>query len=464
MSSRKMLRLIIVMAVLLVLVLAGYFLVDRSKQKQEDAEQSELDSLQLFSFSSEHVNTITFETKEGNFKIENVSGTWELTETDYPYDLKLNPYYINTVCANICILKADQKYSIEPDRLSAYGLDEPTVVTCHVGNTAYTLYVGAASATQECYYVMLPDDDTVYGISYEVGRLLQGDTSYLRSHSMIPYHETAITAYSIKRSALPDIVLDLRNNLWHMKEPLPDGNINSATVKSMLTNVTRVEVDGFVTAEKGVDLKPYGLDHPDYTLTVETEEESCVLQCAFAPEDNSNLYVLNEETGLISVISASAAGFLNTLPEELLNDTLLSVNFEDVAEVDVAVDEDIRFTMTMDHENGQYLLDDTDVMASGDNGFKTFRNLFDTVARISYAAMELNAAIPEDAEPACTFAFTMTDGKTTTLTLIESGEENIYWALLDGSYTGLTVRRRALTGNTGVLDFYERMTDILDNQ
>lgn len=463
MSSRKMLRFIIGMAVLLVLVVTVYLLVDSSKKKEEDAAQAELDSLQLFSFNSDNVNLITFETDEGNFRIEFVSGEWTLTETDYPYDLDLNPYYINSVCAYMCDLKASSKISVTPDRLDAYGLTEPTVLTCYEGSTPHTLYVGGPSATQECYYAMLPGDDTVYSISYESGRLLEGTTFYLRSHDLIPFHETKVTAYSIERSGLPDLVLHMKDDaMWYMDEPLKGGNINSATVKSMLTNVTRIEVDGFVTAEKGVDLSPYGLDHPDYTLTVGAEDEKdCVLLFAYAPEDNSKLYVLNKDTGLISVLSVSSAGFLNTAPEELMNDTLLSLNFQDASGVEAQVD-DLTFTMTMDHEAGAYQLNDTDVAALGSSAVSTFKNLFDTMAKITYESLDPDADIPEDAEPACRFAFTLKNGSETELTLIQSGDENIYWALVDGSYTGCTIRRRSLTSNTGVLNFYERMTDLID--
>lgn len=461
MSSKKMLRLIIVMAVLLVLTVAGYLLVDRSKQKQEEEAQSELDSLQLFSFDSNKVDTVTFETEEGSFKIETVSGVWTLTETDYPYDLELNSYYINSVCAYMCNLTANSKISVEADRLDAYGLAEPTILTCYEGSTPHTLYVGGPSATEECYYAMLPGDDTVYSIAYEAGKLLEGTTFYLRSHDLIPYHETKVTAYSIERSALPDLVLHAEDAMWYMDEPLKGGNINSATVKSMLTNVTRIEVDGFAAEEKGIDLAPYGLDHPDYTLTIKSEDGNCVLLFAYDPEDSSRMYVLNKDTGLISFIAASSTGFLNTRPEELMNNTLLSINFHDAAKLEVQVD-DLSFTMTMDHESGQYLLDGTDVASIGSNAVSTFKNLFDTMAKLTYETLELDADIPEDAEPACRFAFTLTDGSETELTLIQSADENIYWALIDGSYTGFTIRRRSLTSNTGVLNFYERMTDLID--
>lgn len=463
MSSKKMLRLIIVMAVLLVLVIVSYLLIDQHKQNQENAELEEQASLQLFSFPSENVNTIIFQTDEGDFKIEAVNGLWELTETDYPHDLKLNSYYVNTVCANMSSLKALRKFTVEADRLEGYGLAEPAAVTCYEGSIPHTLYVGSASATEEYYYVMLPGDDTVYGIDFTTGSMLRGSTFNLRSHILIPYHETEITGYSVKRKNDLSLILEKQDGLWHMREPLPDGNVNSATVNSMLTIVTRTEVDLFVEAQQGVDLSAYGLNDPDYTLEIQTDDESCVFQFAYDPKNNSMMYVLNQNNDVISAIAVSETGFLNTKPTELMTSKLLSVRFEDTTELEASIDGQ-HFTMNMEHEDGRYLLDGTDVAAINSNAFNMFKNLFDTMALMDYETMDLDADIPEDAEADCEFRFTLTDGSETVLTLVQSEEENLYWAFIDGSYTGLTVRRRALSGNTGVLEFYKRLSDIIDTQ
>ncbi|MDE5564613.1 MAG: hypothetical protein K2I93_05610 [Oscillospiraceae bacterium] len=61
MSSRKMLIAIIVMAALLAAAAGGYFLVDRTKQQAEDAQQAELASLQIVDFHADMVDDVTFD-------------------------------------------------------------------------------------------------------------------------------------------------------------------------------------------------------------------------------------------------------------------------------------------------------------------------------------------------------------------------------------------------------------------
>ncbi|MBR3629287.1 MAG: hypothetical protein IKN55_02300, partial [Oscillospiraceae bacterium] len=61
----------------------------------------------------------------------------------------------------------------------------------------------------------------------------------------------------------------------------------------------------------------------------------------------------------------------------------------------------------------------------------------------------------------CLFRFTDAAGEVTELKLCRTEDENIYLAFINGTNTHMTVRRRSLTGNTGVLNFYEKLTDAI---
>ncbi len=464
MSSRKMLIAIIVMAVLLAVAAGGYFLVDRTKQQAEDAQQAELDALQLFAFNEEMVDAVTFDMEEGSFQIEAADSSWVLTETDYPHSLTLNSYYINSVVSYMANLTALQKFDIEENKLDAYGLDEPVIVTCRQGDTTYTLYVGDASVTEEYWYVMLPDDDTVYGIDYNEGAVLHGGIQYLRTRYILPFYEVNISALTLEKDNEVYIDMKQQNGQWHMDAPLKGANVNSAQVKSLLTTLTRIEADSFVAViEDKAKLTDYALELPAYTLTVISSGETYTLDFSVNPQDDSSMYVLQRETGLLSTLSTSSAGFLQMQPEEFLEKKLLDVPFANARSLEVQVD-DTAFTLTMDAEKGEYQFNDTTIPVTDSNLTGLFQNLYDTVANLSYETLDLTAEIAENAKAACTFRFTAADGTETVLTLIQTeADENLYYAVLNGDYTGMIVRRRSLTGSTGVLNFYEKFTDALEN-
>ena len=457
MSTKKMLRLIIIMAVLVVVSIVGYLVVDNNKRKEEQAQIEEEQSLQLFNFNSDLATEVIFDSKEAYFKCENKDGTWTLTDTDYPFNLELNHYYINVVCATMSSLLAEEKIGVDSSRLEEYGLDDPSSITCYAGGIEYKLLLGNTSATGEYRYVMLPEDEnTVFCVDATTASALEGESQYLRIHDIIPYQENDIIGYRIDRKN-DSVSLEMQDGLWHMSEPLPDANVNSATVNSMLTTITRFEVDGFLTADPDADLSQYGLDQPDVTLTIQTADETTVLQ--FADQGNGLYNMLNENTDVVSTVTNS--GFLETKATELLMDTVISLSFYDASALEVT-SEDISFTMEMDHEAGQYLFNGEDVAPLGEDAVTAFTNLFQSAAQIPFTDMDADAKIPEDAEPVYTFRFTMNDGTDTTLTLVQKDADN-YYAVADGKYTGLYISSDVMSETLGLYQTYEALTDIVND-
>ncbi len=136
MSSKKILIAVIVLVVLLGGAIAGYIAVDRSKTREENASQAEADSMQLFNFNVDSIDTVSIDNEDGHFLITSENGPWELKETDYPNDVNLNPYYITAVVTYMCDLQAVQKVEADPGKLASYGLDKPVVITCSSGSTS----------------------------------------------------------------------------------------------------------------------------------------------------------------------------------------------------------------------------------------------------------------------------------------------------------------------------------------
>ncbi len=461
MSSKKMRIITIGTVLLLVLALVGYFAADFFIGQKEKAEADEAASLQLFNFEAGSIDKVVFDTDEGFFQIEMVDSVWAITEQDYPHEFILNSSYISIVCSYLSHLTADRKFDTEGKSLNDYGLETPSVLTCYAGDTTYTLEVGQPSATQEYFYVKKPDNDTVYGISFEYGSVLSGDTSMLKSPYLINAMDNEIE--SIRLTSGKDVNFDMvRAEVgWELLAPLPDAVPNIPKVGSMLTALVRFKVDSFVTiADETTDLAQFGLDKPAHTLTVTTlDGTTTTIHFADYSETDTFLYLIYEESGQIATLSTTTAAFLNTSVTELLNEEVMYVSYADTAAVD-AIADDISFHMDIDFANGQFAFEGEDIDALGSEAISNFKYLFDSMSNLKYETIDPDAVIPEDAEPALVFHYTMTDGSEQELSLIAI-DESTYWAMVNGKYTGQIVRRRAVSGNTGVLTFYEKLTDFL---
>ncbi len=461
MSSRKLKRLVLILVVLLVFALGGYLITDSIMKKKEQAAADEEASMHLFSFDPISISKVTMDTKAGSFVMDFADSTWKITETDYPYDITLNTAYISTICSYMSELTAVTKFDSSPDKLADYGLAEPTVLVCSTGSTEYTLHLGNATPTQEYFYAMVPGNDTVYGIAFDQGSILCGDIAKLKSPYMLNYNDADICALTLERENEVIFDLEKKNDLWAINAPLKDANISSATVNSLITALVRLEIDTFVgTKAEGISPEQYKLDKPYATLTVKsTEGKETIID--FAPHDAHDgvLYILYRNEQEVATMAQSSTNFINAELSELMNKEILLMDYYQTASVDAVVD-DISFRMEMDEENGIRVFDGMDITALGAEGITTFRALFDTMSNLSFEELQLDADVDVTAEPAVSFRYTMQDGTERELALIPA-DDSTYWALVDGEYTGLTVRRRSLSGTSGVLTFHERMTDLI---
>ncbi len=461
MSSKKMQRLVIILAVVLLFAVGGYLITDGVMKKKEQAEADEQASMHLFSFDPLTISKVTMDTKEGSFVMDFIDSTWQITETDYPYDLTLNTAYISTVCSYMSELTAVTKFDSSPEKLADYGLADPAVLVCSTGNTEYTLHLGNATPTQEYFYAMVPGNDTVYGISFDQGSILCGDIAKLKSPYMLNYYDADICEIILEREN--EVVFDLekKNDLWAMNAPLKDANISSATVNSLLTSLVRLEIDTFVgTKAEGISPAQYDLDKPYATLTVKSlEGKETIID--FAPHDvhDGVVYILYRNEQEVATMLQSSTNFINAELSELMNKEIMLMDYYQAASVDAVVD-DISFRMEMDEENSIRKFDGMDVTALGAEGITTFRALYDTMSNLAFEELVLDADVDVTAEPTIRFRYTMQDGSEHELSLIPA-DDSTYWALVNGEYTGMTVRRRSLSGNTGVLTFHERMMDLI---
>ncbi len=464
MSSKKIRIALIAMLVLLGAAGGGYALVDHMKKQEEQAAMEEAASLKLFSFSTSDITGVDITNPDGHFKIDAANGVWTLTETDYPHTFTLNEYYLNVISTSMSDLTALRKIDADASQLASYGLDAPVTITFHAGSEEYTLYVGAGSVTREYCYVMVPGDDTVYAIDYEDGEILRGGIGYLRNSYMINCFETNITEFSLDHDGT--ISYDLYKDTagqWQLRAPVTGVDINTVQVTSILTDLVRIEYLSFeeVSAEENT-LAKYGLDDPAYTLTVKTADSAIVLQFPEYDSNDAVVYVYEPETGAIGTIAMRDTAFLTGKWLHLLEEKLLRIPFADAKALDVTVD-DMTFTLTIDRENQQYLLDDIDITALSDSTAMDFEYLYASVSEIGFEEVVEHPQLPEDPEPACTFRYTLDDDTQRELTLVPI-DDVTYWAYVDGRCVGMTVRRNALSGTSGVLNFLEKLTDSLDEQ
>ncbi|MDE6657166.1 MAG: DUF4340 domain-containing protein, partial [Oscillospiraceae bacterium] len=378
MSIKKIRILIIILLVIVAMSITAYMAVDKMKTNEENQAREEALSLNLFSFDYNDINKVEIQNADGYFKIETVDTSWGVTDTDYKYEFELNAYYINSICSYMSNLTALKKLSVPAESLNNYGFAEPVILTCYDStNTAYTLYIGDATATEEYYYAMLPDDSTVYEIEFNKGDVLHGGMAYLKSPYMLKYYDVNISDVILEHDSETIFNISNASGAWEMLKPLDNAQVNSANINSFLTTLSRLEIESFVTmVEDSSDLIKYHLDNPAYRLTVKTKDnETTTIDFADFDKNDGSVYLVYEETGQIATMTINSLSFLQTQPSELLSDKVYSPNFTDISKLEIQVD-DLEFTMTMNHEESSYFLDDINISEQNSDIQALFQSLF----------------------------------------------------------------------------------------
>ncbi len=469
MSTRKMKALVIGLIVMLIVAVCAYIAVDTLKTREEQAALEEEKSLQLFDFDADSIDKVDIEVPEGNFTVENSADGWTITDTTYPHDIALNTYYINTICNYMSDLTALKKLTVSTEELANYGFEAYCPLTCYAGGTAYTIYLGNPSATEDYYYVMRPEDSTVYAIDFDKGEIMKGGLTYLQDPYMITWMDVNINY--VRLSNKNNIIFEIEKDdseKWQMLEPLKRSPLNAANINSMLTSVTRLQIERFIkVAETPQDLIDYHLDNPAYQFTLKTETgETMTIDFASFKKEDTSVYLVYEESGQIATMDIGSVAFLQTKASEIMTDKIYSPEITDVSVLDVTVD-DLHFTMNMNHEESKAFFtsagfaDETEISGNTNEIQKAYHELFSSVSNLTYDSLELDAEIDKEAQPSVIFHYTLTDGTETEVTLVPV-DDTYYQSFIDGEYTGKIVRRRALSGNAGVLTYHEKLIDLLE--
>lgn len=461
----KPIRWIIALIVAVVALCAIYFVVDRQADDKEKRQQAGA-AKTLFDFESSTVTRITLENEDGYFAFDwdMTNGTWQLSSAD---QFSFNTYAVSTICNYFSELSSEKTVVFDCDNTAVYGFDSPTVLKAYTtdkGEDApYILYVGDSTPTYDAYYAMVPGSNDVYTIGYTQGSIFCADKNMLKNTYLFDTFSTLVDYCEIM--ADDETVFRLERDedtMWHMTAPRSYGVYNSA-VTELMDTLVRVQVDSFVE-ENPDDLAQYGLDDPKYTLKLRgiINGQQVYRELLFGDmiTDNDNetqMYGYLSDSKQVFIITAAAVSFLKAGAIDYVFPYCVNVDVADLSRVEIDMGDvyDLHETMYLDYANEQYALGDVDIDAYDDDDIMTlYQNFFRAVSNLKFTAMDLDA-VPQG-EAAITIRYVHLDGSETVLTFIPEAENNFY-LMINGEYTGLTVRLNRFTGSSGMVLSYEAL-------
>ncbi len=313
MNKKKKKNTITIILLLLVLILSGigYGMLKshNNRVEREKAEkEAEDNSVMLNDFEADSIVNLTVTSKDENFAFVKEGDTWILQgEEDYP----LSQSKLTSMAAGIAKLSATRMVVENPEDLSEYGLNQPSILIKAVTTEGkeYSLQIGDKLPTDTDYFGTT-SDDTVYVIpmatrtKYAVTKEELFDVESSPSITADNIREVKVTSQSYGDFHMeydennPTDYSGMGTYPWFMK----DGYVNPINMDNTMTSEILSNYTVF-SFSKGIDYKAenqkkYGLTNPRAKvfvryLSTEGEEKTYTLLIGDTDSDG-NYYVSPE--------------------------------------------------------------------------------------------------------------------------------------------------------------------------
>lgn len=313
MNKKKKKNTITIILLLLVLIASGIGygmlkLHNNRVEKEKSEKETKDNSVMLNDFEADSIASLTVTSKDENFVFAKVGDTWILQgEEDYP----LSQSKLTSMVAGIAKLSATRMVAENPEDLSEYGLNQPSILIKAVTTDGkeYSLQIGDKLPTDTDYFGTTADD-AVYVIpmatrtKYAVTKEELFDVESSPSITSDNIREVKVTSQTYGDFHMeydennPADYSGMGTYPWYMK----DGYVNPINMDNTMTSDVLSNYTVF-SFSKGIDYKKenqknYGLANPSAKvfvryLSTEGEEKTYTLLIGDTDSDG-NYYVSPE--------------------------------------------------------------------------------------------------------------------------------------------------------------------------
>jgi len=455
----KLYRNIIILVAVLIVLAGAYLIIDRTIKP--DNTEAEDKRIELSKFDSEMVDELTVESTDGKFVFKKNGTEWELISGG---NFKIDATNVNAIAVNAADLKAYKLIEENASSLEKYGLDNPYKITVKLSDgTETALEVGNMTPTKEAYYIKKKDSKSVYAVYAYIGDLLVADKYELRNKYIFDVYSTDVIKFSLDRNGKRVFSTEKsKESGWMILEPI-QGKTNLVRVSTILDSFVRSSVTEYVE-ENPQDLAKYGLDNPSYVIEAATDKEKIKLFLGKESDTEYAYYGRIDGSNEILSIDSSALSFIDIKAIEVCENLVYTPSIYDVSEVVVNIDGNTR-TLKIESdsakpEEDKFNIDGIDVVGKGDEAISAFRNYYRSLIGIIYEDIEILDQKPTGT-PEITITYTMETAPGKMVVEFIPKDERNYYALRNGEYVGMVVKKKVFDEADGPRKNYEKLMEVL---
>jgi len=275
---------------LILLVLAvglggyAYFVESKNDSSRDKITKRE----KVFTVESEKIDEMTVKSANGDVtKVKKVNNAWKIVS---PSALESDPAEVSAITTALAGLEREKVVEEAPPSLKEFTLDPARIsVTFHVtGETAtHRLDVGVKTPMGAELYAKVDDKPAVFLIGSYREDSLNKSTFNLRDKTVLTFDRDAANFLKIDDGKKP-LVIAKKDNVWRLSMPIETA-ADFTAVDGLVGRLYQSRMKAFVADDGTKDLKKYGLDKPQYLVTVGAGSARVELALG-AKTDDGNVY------------------------------------------------------------------------------------------------------------------------------------------------------------------------------
>lgn len=462
---KRYIKILIGLVAAALIAVAAYMGVSHNEKKNIEKQMAEELKKVVFDFDPEDIVKMNVHNSTGDYKFDLTKDGWVITEGN---QFQLSPDKFVTIATTMSTLTASRILSEElPDDLASFGLEDPmTVCLITSDKKEHSIDIGSQVPGDDSFYARVTGGDTIYIVSKSDIEKLSSEEKDLKDKLLFDLASTDSINY-IKYIKGGSIVFDLRkeDDGWDLVTPFPQGKVNAASVKDIASQLIRAQSVTFIDEEMN-DLSKFGFDNPKYQLEIGADSKQAKLLFGnYYDDSGAYIYVYNKTIDQIYIFETASLSFIDTETEDILVRELRNEFFGNIKSFDINVfgkkiKIDYNYSVGGSGET-RYLVNNKKIDNTNEETLNVFNSLINSITGLSFSNICEDVSHSElTKEPDASIVYHLKEGEDYVLEFIEkSDEENMYYIIENGNYTGTLLRKGVFEG--GILQYYDELMDLL---
>jgi len=242
------------------------------------------------------------------------NGAWQLTS---PIATKADETEVSGITTNLGTVDITRVIDENPASLKEFGLDKPHVEVDfkRAGDKDFQkLFIGEKSPTGASLYARRNDDKKVFLIPAFQENTFNRSTFDLREKTLVKFDRDKVDGVEITADG-KTVAIAKEGSDWKLTKPLQT-KADFGAVEGLVGRLGTAQMKSIVTMDaSAADLKKYGLDKPQETVTLDVGSARATLQLGSKAEDNT-VYARDTSRPMVMTVESALADDLKKGADE----------------------------------------------------------------------------------------------------------------------------------------------------